>query len=110
MSDPFQTRRAYYGFPSAADHAVFRLRLGRFDRVTVPSAQASTLETLGWPGWAFPSKDARLDSPGFFEEFMLDRFLAGVIRLVRERRLLLIGLVGLLTVVSAVALRKLEAD
>ncbi|MFT3925636.1 MAG: efflux RND transporter permease subunit [Myxococcales bacterium] len=41
---------------------------------------------------------------------MLDRFLAGVIRLVRERRLLLVGLVVLLTVVSAVSLRWLEAD
>ncbi len=41
---------------------------------------------------------------------MLDRFLAGVIRLVRERRLALIRLVVLLTVVSALALRKLEAD
>jgi len=41
---------------------------------------------------------------------MLERFLAGVVRLVRERRLLLIGLVVLLTVISAVALRKLEAD
>ncbi len=41
---------------------------------------------------------------------MQDRFLAGVIRMVRERSRLLVWVIGLLTLVSALALRKLEAD
>jgi predicted RND superfamily exporter protein len=41
---------------------------------------------------------------------MLDRFLALVIRLVRERRPLLIAAVALLTLIAALALPRLEAD
>lgn len=41
---------------------------------------------------------------------MLDSFLAGVIRLVRERQYLLIGIVALLTLGAALALPSLEAD
>jgi predicted RND superfamily exporter protein len=41
---------------------------------------------------------------------MLDRFLAGVIQLVRTRRTFLLVTVAVITLISAFALRKLEAD
>ncbi len=41
---------------------------------------------------------------------MLDRFLAGVIRMVRERQFFLIGIVAVVTLVAAIALPSLEAD